>query len=484
MFESQTKRRKKKLLKKKYKRAEEVSGSQLSISFRRFRKNRAGLIGLLFVVLLIIMAFFADFIAPYDPEEQFLLNYPGYSPGYQAPGVKEGGLFEDLYANRLLDPSFELNLGWILNGWNKVNLTEQGILGGVGTFAAGSNLGNGELSQDISTNEDFYYMELNFRVYLDGPDQTTLSVVFRYDDDMEDQIDLLIEPSPSGWTFVRLDLHEDYGLSVRNPEEVVLIKDTGGSDVLVDDFFLSGGEYFQFTHIMGTNFHSEDLFTRLIYGSRVSLLISFGAIFISLIIGLPLGLLAGYYRGRVDEIIMRATDVFLTLPFYFVLILAIVVIQNTQWVDNLLRELGVTTEVIVIAVMFGLGIFGWMGITRLVRASIFQVRETDYVEAARALGASDRRIMIIHILPNVLAPLIVVVTLNMSANILVEAGLAFLGFTSEDLSSWGRELNNGFLIASVSWWSVIFPALFIILAVMSFNLLGDGLRDAFDPRLR
>ena len=146
--------------------------------------------------------------------------------------------------------------------------------------------------------------------------------------------------------------------------------------------------------------------------------------------------------------------------------------------------MGLSAQVILVAVTFGLGIFGWMGITRLTRATIFQIREADYVEAARCIGASNRRIMLIHILPNVLAPLIVVVTLGLSANILVEAGLAFLGFTTEDLSSWGRELSNGFDYATVAWWSVFFPAILIIIAVMGFNLLGDGLRDAFDPRLR
>jgi len=169
---------------------------------------------------------------------------------------------------------------------------------------------------------------------------------------------------------------------------------------------------------------------------------------------------------------------------YFVMILIIVVINNTLWIDNLLIELGLSTQVILVAVMVGLGIFGWMGFTRLIRATILQIRETDYVEAARTIGASNRRIMIIHILPNILAPLIVVATLNLSSYILVEAGLAFLGFTTEDLASWGRELSNGFDYATVAWWDVFFPAILIIIAVMGFNLLGDGLRDAFDPRLR
>jgi peptide/nickel transport system permease protein len=283
---------------------------------------------------------------------------------------------------------------------------------------------------------------------------------------------------------VDLALYYDYGLKIRNPEEVMIIKADSGSDVLIDNMFLGGGTYFKNTHLMGTNFKSQDLFSRLVYGARVSMFVSIGAILIALVIGLPFGLVAGYYGGRVDDLIMRLTDIFMTLPFYFVMILIIVVISNTPWIDNLLIELGISTQIILIAVMVALGLFGWMGFTRLTRATILQVRETDYVEAARSIGASNRRIMIIHILPNILAPLIVVSTLALSANILVEAGLAFLGFTTEDLASWGRELSNGFDYATVAWWAVFFPAILIIIAVMGFNLFGDGLRDAFDPRLR
>ena len=143
-----------------------------------------------------------------------------------------------------------------------------------------------------------------------------------------------------------------------------------------------------------------------------------------------------------------------------------------------------SAEVILLSVTVGLGLFGWMGLTRLVRSTILQVREMDYVEAARALGASNRRIMIIHILPNILAPLIVATTFNLAVNIVAEAGLAYLGYTNDQLASWGRELSNGFGVVTEAWWPVVFPAILIISAVMAFNLLGDGLRDAFDPRLR
>ncbi|MHA2245914.1 MAG: ABC transporter permease [Candidatus Hodarchaeales archaeon] len=486
MFESRTQRRKKKLLRKKYKKAEELSGSQLAIAFRRFRKNKAGLLGLILSVSVVLMAIFADVLAPYDPADYFLIFYPGYVPSYQPPSVIDGPELFDIN-NYLFDDGFEFDpilSEWDLGGWERINLNASGIPSGSAGSTFGARIPSqiGSLTQDISRSQDLFFSDLSFRVYLDGTEETTLKIIFTYENKGDDEIELTF--SENRWYSVDLALQVDYGLSVRNPEELQLENAETGSDVIVDDFDLAGGKYFRNIHYMGTNYKSEDLFSRLVHGARISLLVSFGAIIISLLVGLPFGLIAGYYRGKVDEVIMRITDVFMTLPFYFVMILAIVVIQNTRWVDNLLIEMGLSAQVILFAVMFGLGIFGWMGITRLVRATIFQIRESDYVEAARCIGASNRRIMLIHILPNVLAPLIVVVTLNLSANILVEAGLAFLGFTTEDLSSWGRELSNGFDYATVAWWSVTFPALLIIIAVMSFNLLGDGMRDAFDPRLR
>lgn len=485
MFESRTQRRKKKMLRKKYKKAEELSGSQLAIAFRRFRKNRAGLLGLILSTGVILMALFADVLAPYDPATYFLIHYPGYVPSYQPPGVKEGAELYD-YTNYVFNPNFEFPLSEWSNDWERINLNTSGIPSGIeyGSYAARGSSQGGELTQDITAYNDLLFTELSFKAYAVG-EPATLSVIFTDEDGKEDQIDLTL--SENRWNSVELALQDDYGLSVRKEKQEsikISLRVNTGSDVIVDNFNLKAGKYFKNVHYMGTNYKSEDLFSRLVHGARVSLLVSFGAILISLFIGLPLGLIAGYYRGRVDEIVMRMTDVFLTLPFYFVMILAIVVIQNTRWVDNLLIEMGLSTQVILVAVMLGLGIFGWMGITRLVRATILQIRESDYVEAARCIGASNRRIMVVHIFPNVLAPLIVVVTLGLSANILVEAGLAFLGFTTEDLSSWGRELSNGFDYATVAWWSVFFPAILIIIAVMSFNLFGDGLRDAFDPRLR
>lgn len=466
--------------KKKYKKAEELSGSQLAIAFRRFRRNRAGLIGLTLTLFIFFLAIFADYIAPFDPLEPLALE-TNYSPFYQPPGTYKGAIYYDQMSRiNIQDGGFETAFGfslWTYNNWNRVNLTEQGINSSSGSWAVRCGTVENYLSYDISSGEDLFFNELEFDTYLDGTNSTTLTIIISYGANKQDEETSISINLNNTWR------HQVIELSARNPEEIIFTKGDG-SDILLDNIKLIGGIYFSHVHLMGTNYRSQDLFSKIIHGTRVSLIISIGAIIISLILGIPLGLISGYYRGRTDEVIMRMTDIFLTLPFYFTMILVIVLIQGTQWVDNLINRLGIGTQVILIAVTFGLGIFGWMGITRLIRANILQIREMDYVEAARALGASDRRIMIVHILPNVLAPVIVVVTLALAVNILAEAGLAFLGFTDESLASWGRELNDGFEIAAVAWWPVFFPAILIVIAVMAFNLLGDGLRDSFDPRLR
>ena len=481
MLRSRAKRRKKSTLKKHYKKAAELSGSQLSIAFRRFRKNKAGLFGLTISAIVVFVAIFANVLAPFDPLDPIALE-TNYSPFYKPPGVYEGPVFAETLANVFFtDGSFETDFiigGWSpVLGWDRVNLTDIGIQPLFGIYAARCGLDINQLSYDLSSNQDLYYDRLDFSIYMNGSSPTTLFIVLTDENNVETQIDIYIEEENS-W------ISESIDLSVQNLISVSFEKDVGGSDIIIDRVYINGGTPFKHTHLMGTNFKSEDLFSKIIHGSRVTLIVSVGAILISLLIGVPLGLVAGYYRGKVDDVIMRFTDIFMTLPFYFTMIFVIMLLQNTRWLEILLRELHLSAQALLVALTVGLGVFGWMGITRLIRATIMQIREMDYVEAARALGASNRRIMIIHILPNVLAPLIVVVTVAMAVNILGEAGLAFLGFTDDSLSSWGRELQSGLEIAAVAWWPIVFPAIVITITVMAFNMIGDGLRDAFDPRLR
>lgn len=512
MFESRTLRRKKKLLKKKYKKATEVSGSQLAIAFRRFRKNKAGILGLFLSVGIFSIAIFADILSPYPPLEPMALY--DYVPWYVEPGLTEGALATGEHGSLLFQysPDFPFQDGdfWQDNpnrspwefekgedgevGWELVDpvilLLMEGIplAPGALLLAVRSTGGSGMLSQNLTSTLDLLYTKISFQAYLIGDDPTNLFVYFTFEDGSQEKIKFYINNSETWETkteqFYCYPVNMTIKTKIRNPVKISFSKDEVGSEIVLDNIKIQAGEYFEHLHLFGTNWRSHDLFSKLLFGSRVSLIVSVGAIIISLFIGLPLGLVAGYFRGRIDEIIMRITDIFLTLPFYFVMILVISVLQDTPDLDNLIIELGITAEVIVVSVTLGLGIFGWMGITRLIRATIFQIREMDYVEAARALGASNTRIMVIHILPNILAPLIVVVTYALAVNIVAEAGLAFLGFTDASLASWGRELDDGVEIVSVAWWPVLFPALFIIVAVLAFNLLGDGLRDAFDPRLR
>lgn len=496
MFDARTKRRKADLLKKQknVKKASEMSGSQLSIALRRFIKNRAGLIGLFFTVLIFFIAIFADVISPYPPLEMNAIN--NYVPWYLPPGNVEGRIPPEM--NQIMDGSFgTAGIYWNPSpGWSYItNLTSEGVPDTYGSSAYRASTGGMPLTQTFEVDEDVDMLmcTFSFYIYLNGTEAANISVTFEFEDG-NDEITINYEILASdSFRWVR---HQDrfyvgterspdqIKVKIINPTSIAFSKSIFGSIVYIDQVRLDAGEYFSRFHILGTNWRSHDLYSKLIYGSRVSLIVSIGAIFLSIFIGLPLGLIAGYYRGRTDEIIMRITDIFLTLPFYFVMILVIALMQDNPSLDNLIISLRLNAEVIIVAVTLGLGLFGWMGITRLVRATILQIREMDYVEAARCLGASNRRIMLVHILPNILAPLLVVVTFNLAVNIVAEAGLSFLGFTDVSLASWGRELDDGTEIVSVAWWPILFPALFIIISVMSFNLLGDGLRDAFDPRLR
>ncbi len=221
-------------------------------------------------------------------------------------------------------------------------------------------------------------------------------------------------------------------------------------------------------HYLGTDQLGRDVFSRMLYGSRVSLSVGFVAVAISILIGILVGALAGYYGGWVDSLLMRFVDVMLCFPSFF-LILTVVALLGPS----------------LFKVMVVIGITSWMGTSRFVRAEFLTLRERDFVQAARALGVKDRRIIFRHILPNALAPVFVTATLDVATAILVEAGLSFLGFgVQPPAPSWGNILTEGRTYIFDAWWLTVFPGLAILVTVLSFNLLGEGLRDALDPRLR
>jgi len=227
-------------------------------------------------------------------------------------------------------------------------------------------------------------------------------------------------------------------------------------------------------HPMGTDALGRDLLTRVLYGGRISLLVGFSVVIIALLIGIPIGAIAGYFGGWVDNVLMRITDTALALPSLLVLILLSAILREQ---DAPLLE---KNPVLTIAGVIGL--LSWMFVARLVRATYLSIREMDFVIAARTLGASDFRIIVHHILPNAVGPIIVENTLEIGYAILEESGLSFLGFGIQPPTpSWGNLLSNAQEHMTKHPWMAIFPGMMIFLAVISINYIGDGLRDAFDP---
>ncbi len=227
--------------------------------------------------------------------------------------------------------------------------------------------------------------------------------------------------------------------------------------------------------LMGTDGFGRDLFTRILYGSRVSLIIGILVVAVTIPIGMLYGGIAGYYGGRVDNIMMRLAEVIIAFPaFYLLLTLSAVLPTNV----------GCTTRFYLITLI--LSFIGWAGFSRLIRGFVLSLKEREYILAARVMGLDDFRIIVRHILPNTSSLVIIVASLTIPGAILGESGLSFLGLgVREPCSSWGNLLSAGANLVNLSrspW--LLFPGLFIIIAVVAYNFLGDGLRDAFDPRLR
>jgi peptide/nickel transport system permease protein len=228
------------------------------------------------------------------------------------------------------------------------------------------------------------------------------------------------------------------------------------------------------THPMGTDALGRDLMTRVLYGGRISLTVGLSVMVITLLIGVPVGAIAGYFGGRVDNVLMRITDAALSLPSLLVLILLSAILREVD--APLLKNNPVLT------IAFVIGILAWMFTARLVRASYLAIREMDYVTATRALGASNLRIIALHIFPNAIGPVIVESTLEVAYAILEESGLSYLGFGIQPPTpSWGNLLSNAQEYMVKYPWLAIFPGVMIFLSVISINYIGDGLRDAFDP---
>ncbi|HTY75459.1 MAG TPA: ABC transporter permease [Candidatus Nanoarchaeia archaeon] len=237
-------------------------------------------------------------------------------------------------------------------------------------------------------------------------------------------------------------------------------------------------------YLLGTDVLGTDVLSDILHGTKYALYVGVVVTAITMAIAILVGAIAGYFGGWIDNVLMRITEVFLVFPSLLFILVFVRVLTLGSGAGSSINFLGISIPIGLTIVVLVLAIFNWPGDARMIRGEFLRVRELEFVEAEKALGASNRRIIFRHILPNILSSIIVVASLTVAYAILLEAGVSFLGFGDVNTMTWGQILENNFSDARIVWWALVFPGIAILITVFGFNLLGDGLSDALNPRLR
>jgi ABC-type dipeptide/oligopeptide/nickel transport system permease subunit len=237
-------------------------------------------------------------------------------------------------------------------------------------------------------------------------------------------------------------------------------------------------------YILGTDVVGTDVLSDILHGTKYALYVGVVVTLITMAIAIAVGAVAGYFGGWVDNLLMRITEVFLVFPSLLFILIFVRVLTLGAGIGTSLNFVGISIPIGLSIVVLVLAIFNWPGDARMIRGEFLRVRELDFIEAEKALGASNKRIIFRHILPNILSSIIVVASLTIAYAILLEAGVSFLGFGDVNTMTWGQILESNFADMRVVWWAELFPGLAILITVFAFNLLGDGLSDVLNPRLR